>query len=181
MNCRSRQLLSTAFLFFFLLPLPAAAQQRTSLRVVSAGPTGEVASAEEGNEVRVVFSEPMVALGQVPARLRPAYFRITPAVSGTFRWAGTTILIFTSAKPLPLATKYDVTIDATATAVSGRKLAAPYTFSFMTPTTRLLRTQWYRPGGRYDAAPLFILLFNQPVRPTDIAPHVRAAFQRHEF
>ena len=181
MNCRFRQLLSIAFLYLFFLPLPAAAQQRPSLRVVSAGPSGEVASIEEANEVRVVFSEPMTALGQVPARLRPAYFRISPAVAGTFRWSGTTILIFTPAKRLPLATKYDVTIDATATAISGRKLAAPYTFSFLTPTTRLLRTNWYRPGGRYDAAPLFILHFNQPVRPADVAPHVRAAFQSHDF
>src|SRR6187401_2046470 len=91
---------------------------RAALRVVSAGPTGEIRTGEEGNEIRVVFSEPMVALGRVPARLKPSFFSITPAVAGTYRWSGTTILILTPAKRLPRATKYDVTIDAGATAVS---------------------------------------------------------------
>src|SRR5258708_28340623 len=106
---------------------------RTPLRVVSAGPAGEVAAVEEANEVRVVFSESMIALGRVPARLRPPFFHITPAVTGTFRWSGTTILTFTPAHKLPMATKYEVTIDAGVAAASGRRLASPYSFSFTTP------------------------------------------------
>ena len=49
----------------------------------------------------------------------------SPAVPGTFRWSGTTILIFTPdpKRPLPYATRYQVTIDTGADAVSGRKLA----------------------------------------------------------
>ena len=180
MNRFSRCLLSVFLLLSFVLPLPAAAQ-RAPLRVVSAGPTGEVASVEAANEIRVVFSEPMAALGQVPVRLRPAYFHITPAVAGTFRWSGATVLIFTPARRLPRATKYDVTIDAGAAALSGRTLAAAFRFSFTTPTARLLRTEWYRPGGRYDAAPIVVLRFNQPVRPADVLPHVRAAFESHPF
>src|ERR1700730_10665840 len=118
---------------FGLLPAileaqPSRTPPRAPLTVVSAGPPGEIRAGEEGNEIRVVFSEPMVALAQVPPRLKPAFFHITPAVTGTFRWSGTTILILTPAKRLPLATKYDVTIDAGTAAVSGRKLAAPYTF-----------------------------------------------------
>ncbi|HEX9369000.1 MAG TPA: MG2 domain-containing protein, partial [Vicinamibacterales bacterium] len=168
----------------FCLASSAAAQPsppRTALTVVSAGPTGEIRAGEEGNEIRVVFSEPMVAMAQVPPRLKPAFFHITPAVAGTFRWSGTTILILTPAKRLPLATKYDVTIDAGTAAVSGRKLAAPYTFSFMTPTAFLVQTNWYRPGDRFDAAPIIVLRFNQPVKPEDVAAHVRATFQDHPF
>jgi alpha-2-macroglobulin len=179
-------LLPSAFclVFTFCLVLTAGAQPapaRAPLKVVSAGPTGEVRAAEEANEIRVVFSEPMVSLAQVPPRLKPAFFHITPAVTGTYRWSGTTILILTPAKRLPLATKYDVTIDAGTTAVSGRKLAAPYTFSFTTPPAHLLQTQWYRPGGRFDAPPIVVLRFNQPVRPEDVAAHIRAAFERHDF
>ncbi len=40
--------------------------------MVSAGPTGEVASLAEANEIRIVFSEPMVALGRIPSAVRPA-------------------------------------------------------------------------------------------------------------
>ena len=104
----------------------AASPPRTPLRIVSAGPSGEVAAVEEANEVRVVFSESMVPLGRVPAKLGPAFFHISPAVAGTFRWSGTTILIFTPARKLPLATKYDVRIDASAAAESGRRLDRPY-------------------------------------------------------
>ena len=152
-----------------------------SLRVVSTGPSGEVASVEEANEIRVVFSEPMVAMGRVPGNRRPAFFTIRPAVAGTYRWSGTTILVFTPARPLPLATKFDVTIAASAAAVSGRRLQAPVTFSFITPTARLLKTNWYRPGGRFDAAPIILLYFNQPVKPDVVAAHVRAAFHPHPF
>ena len=160
---------------------PPKAPAAAPLRVVSAGPAGEVAAVEEANEVRVVFSEPMVALGRVPDKLRPGFFRIAPAVNGTFRWSGTTILVFTPARRLPVATKYDVTIDTTAIALSGRRLDRPYTFAFTTPTVRLLQTQWYRPGGRYDAAPIVILRFNQAVKAGDVAAHVSAHFENHPF
>ena len=50
---------------------PVAAQTPAgagrSLSVVSAGPTGEVASLAEANEIRIVFSEPMVSLGRIPS------------------------------------------------------------------------------------------------------------------
>src|SRR4051794_3640309 len=140
-------LLPSAFclVFSFCLVLSASphpSPPRTPLKVVSAGPNGEVRATEEANEIRVVFSEPMVTLAAVPPRLKPAFFHITPAVTGTYRWSGTTILILTPARRLPLATKYAVTIDAGTAAVSGRKLAAPYTFSFITPPAHLLQTQW---------------------------------------
>src|SRR5262245_42788873 len=155
---------------------PAAS--RAALRVVSAGPSGELRQ-EQDNEVRVVFSEPMVALGRVPSQTRPSFLTITPAVAGTYRWSGTTILIFTPAKPFPKATKYDVTVAAGATAVSGRKLAEPYTFSFTTATVKLLQTNWYRSGGRFDAAPIVVLHFSQTVKPEDVAPHLKLSFQDH--
>jgi hypothetical protein len=43
-----------------------------------------------------------------------------------------------------------VTVDTTATAVSSRKLAQSQSFTFITPTVRLLQTDWYRRGGTYD-------------------------------
>ena len=58
-----------------LVAAPAAAQpapSRAALRVVSAGPAGDL-QPEQDTEVRVVFSEPMVAIGRVPTRLKPAF------------------------------------------------------------------------------------------------------------
>ena len=151
--------------------------------MVSAGPTGEVASLAEANEIRIVFSEPMVALGRIPSVVRPPYVTIAPAIPGAFRWSGTTILIFTpdAKTPLPYATRYDVTVDATAAAVSGRTLGAPYTFSFTTPTVKLLRTDAYRRGGRFDAPYVVLLRFNQPVDRADVAAALAAKFESHSW
>ena len=154
-----------------------------ALRVVSAGPTGEVASLADANEIRVVFSEPMVDLGRIPSPVTAPFFHMAPKVAGTFRWSGTTILVFTPdpKRPLPLATSYEVTIDSTARAVSGRALAHAFTFAFTTPTVHLLRPNWDRRGGKIDGPILVFLRFNQPVRPPDVLAHLSARFQRHAW
>ena len=153
------------------------------LTVVSTSPHGEVASLAEANEIRVVFSEPMVSLGRIPADVRPAFFRISPAVVGTFRWSGTTVLIFTpdEKRPLPYATTYQVTIAAGATAASGLKLAQAVTFSFTTPTVKLLRTSWYRRGHTVDGRMVVMLRFNQPIRQADVAASLSAALEPHDW
>jgi uncharacterized protein YfaS (alpha-2-macroglobulin family) len=172
---------------FLLLPLllirPAPAAAQNALTIVSSGPHGEAASLAEANEIRVVFSEPMVALGKIPPVVRAPFFKIVPAVRGTFRWSGTTILIFTPdhVDRLPYATRYTVTIETTAKAISGRQLAKAYDFSFTTPTTRLRQTHWYRKALRYDSPMIIALKFNQPVKPADIAAHLRLTFKSHDW
>ncbi len=170
-----------------VLPVAAAAQGKaagaSSLRVVNAGPTGEIAQLAEANEVRIVFSEPMVALGRVPARVQAPFFHVSPAIAGAFRWSGTTILIFTpeARRKLPFATRYEVTIDATARAVSGRRLARLYKFAFTTPTVKLLSTAWYRRRGTVDSPMVILLRFNQPVRTADVLPHLGARLDKHAW
>jgi hypothetical protein len=179
----------TRTVLFLLLCLPGTtvearqARPQAALTIVNTGPQGEIAALEEANEIRVVFSEPMVTLGRIPAVVRAPFFKVTPSISGTFRWSGTTILIFTPdpKRPLPFATRYQVTIDTSATAVSGRTLAKPVTFSFTTPTVKLLSTSWYRRGGTSDAAMVVLLRFNQRVRAQDVAAHLTAALQPHQW
>jgi alpha-2-macroglobulin len=168
-----------------LTPGALAAQPTSgrSLTVVSAGPSGEIASHAEANEIRIVFSEPMVTLGRIPPVVEAPYVRITPAIPGAFRWSGTTILIFTpdAKRPLPYATRYEVTVGTTATAVSGRKLAESYAFQFTTPTVRLLSTNTYRRGGRADAPFVVLMRFNQAVDPNAVVRHLQSNFQAHEW
>ncbi len=111
------------------------------------------------------------------------FVTISPAIPGAFRWSGTTILIFTpdATRPLPYATRYDVTVAASATAVSGRRLEKPVTFSFTTPTVKLLSTTWYRRGGTVDGRMVAVLRFNQPVRSADISAALTAALTPHEW
>ncbi len=163
-----------------------ARQLRTSdpgLTVVSTAPEGEIASLAEANEIRVVFSEPMVSLGRISSEVNPSFIKMTPAVPGTFRWSGTTVLIFTpdAKRPLPYATTYQVTIAAGTQAASGRKLARAVTFSFTTPTVRLLQTRWYRRGDTVNGRMIVLLRFNQPVRPPDVAASLSAALEPHSF
>ena len=157
--------------------------QSTGLSVLSAGPTGEIRQLQDANEIRIIFSDPMVALGRIPSNPTPPWIQITPAMKGLWRWSGTTTLIFTPdpAAPLPHATRYTVTIDTNAASVSGRRLPKPFAFSFTTPTVRLTTARWLRQGGRFDAPVALALRFNQRVRPADALAHVTAAFQPHEF
>lgn len=166
----------------FLCAVSAVAADK-NLTIVKAGPIGEVASLAEANEIRAVFSEPMVVVGRIPKVLEVPWFHIEPAITGTFRWSGTTTLIFTPdpKTPLPFATKYDITIDADAKAVSDRALGKPYRFSFITPTIQLLRTDWYRKGGKYDGAIVVGLWFNQPVVAETLGPHLQLRTATHEF
>src|SRR4029077_6974225 len=130
----------------------------------------EINSLAQANEIRIRFSEAMVPLGRIPDQVAAPFFTVRPAIRGSFRWAGPTILVFTPdpAVRLPFATRFDVTIAATATAVSGRRLARPYACTFTTPTAHLLEVNWYRAGGRYDQKVVIPLRFNQPVRPADV-------------
>src|SRR4051794_1562856 len=161
----------------------AAPSALSALSVVATQPTGGIASAEQAAEVRVRFSEAMVPLGRISDTVDAPFFSIRPAIAGVFRWAGPTLLIFTPdpKTPLPRATRYEVTIASGAAAVSGRTLPRPYTFSFTTPTVRLLSTDWYRISGRFDRPAIVALRFNQPVRPPDVLAHVTVRYQRHEW
>ena len=64
---------------------------------------------------------------------------------------------------------------------AGAALEQPHTFSFTTPTVKLLQTNWYRRDGRAGAQMVILLRFNQRVRPTDLLSHVTAAFERHDW
>ena len=166
-----------------LLLAATVAAQQTPLTIVNTGPQGPLDSHAQANEIRIVFSEPMVTLGRIPAQVDAPFVRITPAIPGTFRWSGTTILILTPdpKRPLPYATSYDVTVDASATAVSGRRLARPETFRFTTPTVRLLQTNWYRRDGTIGSPMVVLLRFNQRVTAQDVAAHLTASLERHEW
>jgi alpha-2-macroglobulin len=159
-----------------LILLAGSAGAANGLRVVSAGPAGETATLAEASEIRVVFSEPMVALGRVPQPVTVPFFTIEPRVKGTFRWSGTTTLIFTPDEPLPFGTEYAVTIDRTAAAVSGRTLDQSYRWTFSTPAIRLLSTEWYR---RDNGAVVIALRFNQPVDAATLLPRLQLRTQSH--
>jgi len=82
-------------------PDGGAAHAAADLEVVQAAPAGEVASLPQAREIRVVFSEPMVVLGRIPDPVRAEFFTVSPPVAGSFRWSGTTTLVFTAREAPP--------------------------------------------------------------------------------
>ncbi len=168
----------------FVLGLSAVVlAQSTPLRVLNRGPEGELRQLTDANEIRVVFSEPMVPLGRIPSNPTPEWIQITPSIPGVFRWSGTTILIFTPdpATPLPSATPYRVRIDGAATAVSGRRLGQPVEFTFTTPTVRLESARWARRNDRFDQPVTLALTFNQRVDSAELLRHLAVRFQPHQW
>jgi uncharacterized protein YfaS (alpha-2-macroglobulin family) len=162
---------------------PPIATQTADLRVLEAAPNGAIQQLSDANEIRVIFSEPMVALGRVPSNPAPAWIHIAPTIKGSFRWSGTTILIFTpdAASPLPFATHYVVTIDRTAESAEGHRLGASYQFAFTTPTVKLMSAEWSRQTTRFDSPVAIALTFNQPVRPADVLAHTTVRYEPHDW
>ena len=157
-----------------LLPAAAFAQ----LRVVSAAPEGELQTLEQASEIRIVFSEPMIVIGKVPQPVRPPFLRIEPAIEGNFRWSGTNTLIFRpDPAALRYATRFRVTVDASARSIHGSALAAPHTFTFTTPTLRLEHTRWYE---KENGAVVFRMDFNQPIDARALVPHIHLGLSPHE-
>lgn len=161
----------------------ASPEQSQPFRVLSAAPSGPIEQISDANEIRVIFSEPMVPLGRIPAVPDVPWASITPATKGTFRWSGTTVLIFTPdpASPLAYATRYSINIAATATSAAGQKLGTPFSTSFTTPTVKLTSVRWYRKTGKVNSPAVIAMEFNQPVRGADILAHLRVQQQPHEW
>jgi hypothetical protein len=115
-----------------------------------------------------------VALGRIPQPVRAPFVHIEPALTGSFRWSGTTTLIFTPDKgALRYATRYRVTVDAgRRPPPAGRPWARRSCSSSRRPTVRLLQADWYRRGGRYDRPVVLLLRFNQPVSAATLLPHL---------
>lgn len=156
--------------------------QERPLTVQSASPSGEVTQAADANELRIVFSEPMVALGGVVTEA-PAWLSIEPAVRASYYWSGTRTLIVSADpdNPLPLATRFVVRVAGTARSIAGRAIASPYSFNFTTPTIRLSGAEWYRPNGQAGANMVMALRFNQPVRPADVLAHLTVSYSPHTW
>ena len=173
----------TAICLMAAVALQATPEQTQGLRVLSASPTGVIEQASDANEIRVIFSEPMVPIGRVPANPAVPWATISPAIKGTFRWSGTTILVFTPdpATPLPNSTRYTMTIAANATSAAGQTLGRPFTFAFTTPVVKLTSAIFYRKNHTVNSPAVLLMRFNQPVRGADIVAHLVVRQSPHEW
>ena len=161
----------------------SVAGQDGPLRVVRADPRGDLATPADASQIRIVFSEPMVALGTPPPGAAPSWFHISPELRGAFYWSGTDTLVFSpdAATPLPQVATFTVRIDAAAADLSGRPLAAPYVFTFTTPAARLSGVKWYRRDGNAGNPLVIMLRFDQPVRADAMIAQTRVRLEAHKW
>ena len=132
------------------------------LRVLRYQPIGDVDIAPD---LSVTFNQPMVPLATL-AQLDQAAVpvKVTPALSGRWRWIGTRTLRFEftgAVDRLPMATSYSVEVPAGTASQTGNKLATAVRWTFRTPPPKVLT---FAPEKTtVDTAPLFIATFDQRV------------------
>ncbi len=111
-----------------------------------------------------MFNQPMIALtDESQMAVQKSLLQIKPEVKGTARWIGSRTLIFTPSDSLPFATTFTVTVPKTITSRSGKSLSDDYTFTFSTPSVKLVE---HYPYGMYQQLGLndtLVLKFNQKV------------------
>ncbi|HPW56501.1 MAG: hypothetical protein KA072_13080 [Thermoanaerobaculaceae bacterium] len=118
-----------------LLTLASGAAAKP-LVVTSAAPSGRL-DGDEQQRVQIVFSAPVVPLGEVqPLSAPPAWLSVEPPMLARWRWAGTAELVGEPLAPLPMATTFKLSISRELRGVGGEALAAPYAWSFTTPLPR---------------------------------------------
>ncbi|MCS7056028.1 MAG: Ig-like domain-containing protein [Thermoflexales bacterium] len=104
---------------------------QVGVRITRTSPAMNAERAPTRSLIAITFSEPM-STTSVEQRLR-----ITPPVSGTWRWSGSTIFL-SAAQPLQPDTHYTVTLASGAVSTRGRSVLRDVTWTFRTRHPRLV-------------------------------------------
>lgn len=136
----------------------------TPLEIIAATPQGEVDSPDQAQNIAVMFNQPMVELSnETESASANLLLQIKPEVKGVTRWIGSRALIFTPSDSLPFATTFTVTVPKTVKSRSGKSLSNDYTFSFSTPSVRLVEHYPYNTYQQLGLNDTLVLKFNQKV------------------
>ncbi|MEW6335816.1 MAG: alpha-2-macroglobulin family protein [Acidobacteriota bacterium] len=148
-----------------------AAAAAAPLEVVSATPTG-VLEGDEQKRVQIVFSAPVVALGEVqPLSAPPPWLSVEPPMLARWRWAGTAELVGEPLAPLPAATTYRLAVSTALRSIGGEPLGAAHAWSFTTPLPACEIGRADEEGEAASGSPAFevTLRCNQEVDPGSLA------------
>jgi uncharacterized protein YfaS (alpha-2-macroglobulin family) len=136
----------------------------TPLEVVAATPQGEIASIDQAQTIAIMFNQPMVSVSdEAQTASDKKLLQLKPDLNGTTRWLGSRTLIFTPSDSLPFATTFTITVPKTLKSRSGKTLADDYTFTFSTPSVRLVEHYPYSTYQQLGLNDTLILKFNQKV------------------
>ncbi|HSR35464.1 MAG TPA: alpha-2-macroglobulin family protein [Anaerolineae bacterium] len=164
-------------------PLPAPvtpeAVEAGPLEVLRFAPEGEIPLAPF---VNVTFNQPMVplaTLGALAAEEVPV--QVEPTLPGTWKWLGTKTLSFeyesAAIDRLPMATEYVVTVPAGTQSATGGVLAETVRWTFSTPPAKM--TAYYPSTEPQPLNPLFLVAFDQRVKPEAVLETIQVTADRH--
>ncbi|MDZ4862126.1 MAG: MG2 domain-containing protein [Gemmatimonadota bacterium] len=110
------------------------AEPPPALQILASSPSGEASATAP---IQVTFDRPVA--GSLDRSIDPArIFRIAPSVPGRLEWRDPVTLRFRPARPLSAGQSYTVTIANSFTAMDGRRLATPFSYSFSVTGPTLL-------------------------------------------
>ncbi len=104
---------------------------QVGVQIIRQAPANQASGVSTRSQLAFTFSEPM------PAAALQGHIEITPALSGTVRWNGSTAF-FVPAQPLQSDTRYTVTIKAGAASERGRPVLRDVHWSFTTGHARVV-------------------------------------------
>ncbi|HNQ79223.1 MAG TPA: MG2 domain-containing protein [Acidobacteriota bacterium] len=148
------------------------------LEVLSANPQGELQNLERDRfeSIQILFSESMVNTLETPdeANRLPSYITITPTTGWRAYWGSDRLLKIVPGEKekVPYSTRFVVTVKKGASSISGSVLGQDYSFSFTTPTLKIISAAMMRNREDLDSPAVIAVLFNQPVDPQGIARHL---------
>src|SRR5574344_1690968 len=99
--------------------------------VLSFTPEGELPATVKFPSIQVQFSQPVVALTKLgkPSD-KSDIVKIEPALKGTFRWFGTSLLGFECSESVIPQKEYTVTVSDKVTSAAGNKITGTLTYTF---------------------------------------------------
>src|SRR5262249_12454438 len=120
----------------------------------------------------ITFSRPVKSLeaidaaGKEPSQ-RPA--EIEPPIEGEWKWLGSASVELVPKNPVPYSTRFRVRVLKGLKALDGSELKQDYTFEFSTPRPELQDVSPQRGYRWITPKQTFSLLFNQPVKESELA------------
>jgi uncharacterized protein YfaS (alpha-2-macroglobulin family) len=133
--------------------------------VAGCGPKVKPGLGVVGDKTTARFDRAMVTGEKLGVDVVDPPVRLTPTVSGKFRWLDARTLAFVPDDPLPRSTRFEVEAGAGTTALDGVGLSKAVKWSFETERLRVTLGspgRWATPDQRISIG------FNQPVRRRDV-------------
>ena len=170
------------------LPFPAAEAEPlpdddadTPVTVVRYSPEGNAPLAPQ---LSVTFNQPMVPLGSHrELALEEVPVKLSPAVSGRWRWVGTKTLFFEAevdgAARMPMATEYTAEIIAGTRSASGQELTEAVSWTFRTPAPTLQTA--HPTGGSFGVEPVFFASFDQRIDRAGVIEHAQVSARGRNY